>query len=131
MFDKALAELASGRKARHWMWFVFPQARSLGRSTTALFYGIRSLAEARAFLSHPILGDRLCLATQTASAAGSSLNALFGSPDDLKFRSSMTLLAAVAPDAALFAAALERWGLGPDKADPGSGADGPGRPDRL
>ncbi|WP_395942919.1 DUF1810 domain-containing protein [Brevundimonas sp.] len=114
-FETAMAELAAGRKASHWMWFVFPQARSLGRSPTAEFYGIGSLAEAKAYLSHPVLGERLRRSARTATASpASSLHALFGSPDDLKFRSSMTLFAAVAPDAPVFDAALARWTLSPD-----------------
>lgn len=117
MFDKAVAELASGRKSGHWMWFVFPQAISLGRSTTARFYGITSLAEASAYLDHPLLGGRLRHATRVATEApAASLIALFGSPDDLKFRSSMTLFAAVALEPAAFAAALARWNLRPDPA---------------
>lgn len=115
MFKTAMAELAAGQKASHWMWFVFPQARSLGRSSTAAFYGIVSLAETRAYLAHPVLGQRLLRAAQTATKApAASLRQLFGSPDDLKFRSSMTLFAAVAIDPAVFEAALTRWALSPD-----------------
>ena len=116
VFDTAMAELAAGRKASHWMWFVFPQARSLGRSPTAVFYGIASLAEARAYLAHPILGDRLARAAEAATTApAASLHRLFGSPDDLKFRSSMTLFAQVSPEPGVFDAALARWALGPDR----------------
>jgi uncharacterized protein (DUF1810 family) len=115
VFETAMAELASGRKTSHWMWFVFPQARSLGRSSTAAFYGIGSLAEAQAYLLHPVLGARLIRAAQSATTAPAiSLHQLFGSPDDLKFRSSMTLFAAVAADPAVFDAALARWALSPD-----------------
>ena len=115
VFETAMAELASGRKTSHWMWFVFPQARSLGRSSTAAFYGIGSLAEAQAYLLHPVLGARLIRAAQSATTAPAiSLHQLFGSPDDLKFRSSMTLFAAVAADPTVFDAALARWGLSPD-----------------
>ncbi|SPU54484.1 Uncharacterized conserved protein [Brevundimonas vesicularis] len=110
-----MAELAAGRKTSHWMWFVFPQARSLGRSSTAAFYGIGSLAEAQAYLLHPVLGARLIRAAQSATTApATSLHKLFGSPDNLKFRSSMTLFAAVAADPTVFDAALARWGLSPD-----------------
>lgn len=116
VFDTAMAELIAGRKTSHWMWFVFPQARSLGRSPTALFYGIASLAEARAYLAHPILGERLARAAEAATTApAASLHRLFGSPDDLKFRSSMTLFAQVSPEPAVFDAALGRWALGPDR----------------
>ena len=115
MFDGALAELSVGRKTSHWMWFVFPQARALGRSSTARFYGIASLAEAQAYLAHPVLGERLGRAVQAATAApAASLHLLLGSPDDLKFRSSMTLFAAVSPDPAIFDAALARWEMRPD-----------------
>lgn len=115
VFDTAMAELAAGRKASHWMWFVFPQARSLGRSSTARHYGITSLAEAKAYLAHPVLGERLERAVQAATAApAASLHALMGSPDDLKFRSSITLFAAVALDPAVFGDAFVRWGLDPD-----------------
>lgn len=115
VFETAMAELASGRKTSHWMWFVFPQARSLGRSSTAAFYGIGSLAEAQAYLLHPVLGARLIRAAQSVTTApATSLHQLFGSPDDLKFRSSMTLFAAVAADLTVFDAALARWGLSPD-----------------
>ncbi|WP_288758785.1 DUF1810 domain-containing protein [uncultured Brevundimonas sp.] len=115
VFDRAMAELAEGRKTSHWMWFVFPQARSLGRSSTARLYGVSSLAEARAYLTHPILGPRLSQAARAASTApAASLRQVFGSPDDLKFRSSMTLFHAVAPDEAVFVEALARWDLGPD-----------------
>lgn len=110
-----MAELAAGRKTSHWMWFVFPQARSLGRSSTAVFYGIGSLEEAEAYLAHTVLGARLARATQTATTApAASVHQLFGSPDDLKFRSSMTLFAAVAVDPTVFDAALARWGLSSD-----------------
>ncbi|QIF82426.1 DUF1810 domain-containing protein [Brevundimonas sp. 'scallop'] len=116
VFDTAMAELAAGRKASHSMWLVFPQVRSLGRSPTALFYGIASLAEARAYLAHPILGDRLARAAEAATTApAASPLRLFGSPDDLKFRSSMTLFAQVSPKPRVFDAALARWALGPDR----------------
>ena len=114
-FETAMAELAAGRKTSHWMWFVFPQARSLGRSPTGAFYGIGSLEEAEAYLAHTVLGARLARATRTATTApAASVHQLFGSPDDLKFRSSMTLFAAVAADPTVFDTALARWGLSPD-----------------
>lgn len=89
----ALAELRAGRKRGHWMWFVFPQLRDLGRSSTAAFYGIRSLGEAQAYLAHAVLGPRLAACTEAVRANGEALHAIFGSPDDLKFCSSMTLFA--------------------------------------
>ena len=93
-FAAALNELKAGRKRGHWMWFVFPQLRGLGHSAAATFYGIGSLDEARAFLAHPLLGPRLILVTETVLAVeGRSLQAIFGSPDDVKFCSCMTLFA--------------------------------------
>ena len=92
VFAAALAELTAGRKRGHWMWFVFPQLRGLGRSPTAAFYGIGSLDEARAYLAHPVLGPRVTLCTEALLAIEErSLHAMLGSPDDLKFCSSMTL----------------------------------------
>jgi uncharacterized protein (DUF1810 family) len=102
------------------MWFVFPQLRGLGRSTMAHTYGIASRAEAEAYLADPVLGARLVECTGLMLAAGregASANAILGSPDDLKFRSSMTLFAAVAAPGAPFAAALTRYFNGqPDAA---------------
>jgi uncharacterized protein (DUF1810 family) len=89
------------------MWFVFPQLAGLGRSPTALFYGIASLAEARAYLAHPLLGERLRTCTRAANAwEDRSARALFGAPDDVKFRSSMTLFAQADPGDPDFARAL-------------------------
>ena len=131
VFETVLAELRAGRKRSHWMWFVFPQLAGLGRSSTARFYGIRSLDEARRYLAHPLLGPRLNLCASIVLASESpSLHAIFGSPDDLKFRSCMTLfsLAADDPDNS-FRQALDRWCNGrPDEQtlaliDAGGGGD--------
>ena len=113
-YDRAVAELRGGRKTSHWMWFVFPQLRGLGVSPTAQFYGLASLAEARAYLAHPLLGERLRRCAEAALAVeGRSLAAIFGSPDDMKFRSSMTVFARAAGDeAALFHQALDRYADG-------------------
>ena len=101
VFDAVLDELRAGRKRTHWMWFIFPQVRGLGNSAMARLYGIGSLDEARAYLAHPVLGSRLILCTQTVlGVSGLSLNAIFGSPDDTKFRSSMTLFSLAAQEAA-------------------------------
>jgi uncharacterized protein (DUF1810 family) len=110
VFDAVVAELTAGRKRSHWMWFIFPQLRGLGHSPTAQFFAIASLDEARAYHAHPLLGPRLDLSTQTVLESRTrSLNELFGSPDDLKFRSCMTLFEIAVPDVPLFAQALERW----------------------
>ena len=99
VFDTALQELKAGHKRTHWMWFIFPQLKGLGHSPTAQFYGIASIEEARAYLAHPVLGPRITLCTQVVSAhERQSLAEIFGSPDDLKFVSSMTLFAAAAGD---------------------------------
>lgn len=110
VYDTALAELGAGRKRTHWMWFIFPQLRGLGRSDTAIAYGIASLEEARAYLAHPLLGQRLDAATRAVLPhAGSSLRAIFGSPDDLKFVSSMTLFDVAAGEGgSVFREALDR-----------------------
>ena len=111
VFPAVLAELKAGRKRTHWMWFVFPQLRGLGHSSMATFYGIPSLPAARAYLAHPVLGPRLELCTATViGVASGSLRDIFGSPDDMKFQSSMTLFALAAADpASLFHRALDRW----------------------
>jgi uncharacterized protein (DUF1810 family) len=107
VYEDALAELRRGRKTSHWMWFVFPQIAGLGMSPTAQFYAIGSLEEARAYLAHPVLGPRLGDCTAAANAhVGRSAREIFGRPDDLKFRSSMTLFAQAAPGEAGFAQAL-------------------------
>lgn len=110
VFAAVVEELRTGRKRSHWMWFVFPQMRGLGHSPTAQLYGIGSLDEARAYLAHPMLGSRLRLCTEAVLAMESaSLNAIFDSPDDLKFCSSMTLFAVAADQPELFRLALDRF----------------------
>jgi uncharacterized protein (DUF1810 family) len=111
VFPAVLAELQAGRKRTHWMWFVFPQLRGLGRSSMAAFHGIGSLHEARVYLAHPLLGPRLELCTRTVlDLENGSLHQIFGSPDDVKFQSSMTLFALAAADpASVFYKALDRW----------------------
>jgi uncharacterized protein (DUF1810 family) len=111
IFDTALAELRSGRKRSHWMWFVFPQLRGLGVSSTAQFYGLASLEEARAYLQHPVLGPRLLACTEAVLAVEKRpLSEIFGSPDDMKFRSCMTLFAAASDNApSAFRQALDRY----------------------
>ena len=103
-------ELAAGRKRSHWMWFVFPQLQGLGHSATAQYYGIESRQEATAYWQHPLLGTRLRQCTALVLATrGKSAHDIFGTPDDLKFRSCMTLFAAVAPAKPLFEQALARF----------------------
>ena len=107
------AELRAGRKQSHWMWFVFPQIAGLGHSPMAARYAISSLAEARAYLAHPVLGARLRQCTELVLAIeGRSIRAIFGSPDDLKFRSCMTLFAAAEPSERTFGAALQKYFAG-------------------
>jgi uncharacterized protein (DUF1810 family) len=104
------AELRAGRKSSHWMWFVFPQLRGLGRSGMAERYGIASLDEARAYLAHPVLGKRLRDCCGLALAVqGSSAHAIFGSPDDSKFRSSLTLFSRAAPEDSVFGDCLRKY----------------------
>ena len=104
------SELAAGRKSSHWMWFVFPQLRGLGSSSMAQHYGIASLEEARAYLAHPVLGPRLreCCAL-LLQLEGRSANQVLGSPDDMKFRSCLTLFGIAAPDEAVFRQALDKY----------------------
>jgi len=110
-------ELRAGRKQSHWMWFVFPQLKGLGRTATAQHYGIASLAEARAYLAHPVLGPRLreCLELMLA-VPGRSAHEILGSPDDLKLRSCATLFSLAAPAEDVFRRCLERFHGG--EADP-------------
>ena len=107
-YAAAFAELRAGRKRTHWMWYIFPQARGLGRSAMAVTYGITSLAEARAYLEHPVLGVRLVECTRAVlQGEETSLAAIFGSPDDVKFVSCMTLFSLVAaPEFDVFAEAV-------------------------
>ena len=110
VIDRVQAELAAGEKRSHWMWFVFPQLAGLGHSPMAQRYALGSLEEARAYLAHPVLGDRLIRCTDLVNAVqGRSINSIMGSPDDLKLRSSMTLFAAVQPGASPFQATLDRY----------------------
>jgi uncharacterized protein (DUF1810 family) len=97
VFAAVCAELAAGHKQSHWMWFIFPQLRGLGSSPTAQRFGISSLDEARAYLAHPLLGERLRHCTELVNRIeGHSAQEIFGYPDCLKFRSSMTLFASAA-----------------------------------
>lgn len=109
VIERVRAELAAGRKASHWMWFVFPQIAGLGFSPTAVRYAIGSADEAAAYLAHPVLGQRLREMTGLANRTrGRTAREVFGSPDDVKFRSSMTLFDHIAPDD-VFGEALHRY----------------------
>ena len=110
VLDGVRAELGRGRKTSHWMWFVFPQVAGLGSSSTARHFALDGLDEARAYLAHPVLGPRLreCAALAAAVGRGGAAE-VFGYPDDLKLRSSMTLFARAAPDEPVFAAVLDRF----------------------
>ncbi len=109
VMDRVEEELRAGRKRTHWMWFVFPQLRGLGSSPTAQLYGIGSLAEARALASHPVLGRRLVTCTGIVNGlSGRTAAEIFGWPDEMKFRSSLTLFEAAGGDQA-FAAGLDRF----------------------
>jgi uncharacterized protein (DUF1810 family) len=117
VFDRALTELRAGAKRSHWMWFIFPQVAGLGLSAMARRYAIASRQEAQAYLAHTVLGPRLAACTSAVLVVeGRSAHQIFGSPDDLKFRSSITLFAAVAQEG-IFAEALQKYFDGrPDEA---------------
>jgi uncharacterized protein (DUF1810 family) len=109
-YDRALHEIRSGRKRSHWMWYIFPQYDGLGFSATSQQYAIKSVAEAVAYLRHPVLGPRLTECCEAAVAiAGCSAAEVFGSPDDLKLRSCATLFAAVSPPGSVFERLLDRF----------------------
>lgn len=110
VYDGVLAELKSGRKQSHWMWFIFPQIQGLGRSRIAHVFSISSKKEAQAYLAHSVLGPRLLECTRLVNAhAGRSAYDIFGSPDDMKFRSCMTLFAEVGQENDEFATALQTF----------------------
>jgi uncharacterized protein (DUF1810 family) len=109
-FDRALAELRQGHKTTHWMWFVFPQIAGLGRSPMARTYALASLAEARAYLAHPVLGPRLVQGAEVlAGLSDVSATTIFGEVDAMKLRSSMTLFAQAAPDRQIFNQVLGQY----------------------
>jgi uncharacterized protein (DUF1810 family) len=117
-YQRAVAELRAGRKASHWMWFIFPQIAGLGFSAMSQRYAISGLAEARGYLEHPVLGPRLVeCATILASTDGKSAAEILGHVDAMKLRSSMTLFAAAAPGRQVFSAVLTKYfGGTPDEA---------------
>ncbi len=110
VYERALKELRDGRKRTHWMWFVFPQLRGLGRSAVAHRYGLASLDEAAGYLAHPVLGPRLRECTAAVNTLqGKTVEEIFGFPDDLKFHSSMTLFHLADPGEASFEEALGKY----------------------
>src|ERR1035437_7923938 len=117
VYEEVLAELTAGQKTSHWIWFVFPQHKELGRSAMAQHYGIASKEEAQVYWQHTVLGARLreCIELVLAVKHKTAFQ-IFGSPDDLKFRSCLTLFATLLPDAPIFKLALEKYFEG--KADP-------------
>jgi uncharacterized protein (DUF1810 family) len=112
-YATALSELEHGRKRSHWMWYVFPQCRGLGSSPTSEHYAIGSIADAEAYLRHPVLGPRLVECAEAMLAIeGRSARDILGSPDDLKLKSSATLFALVSPAGSLFERLLDKYFAG-------------------
>jgi len=109
-YQRALVEIRSGRKHTHWMWYIFPQFAGLGFSAISRRYAIKSAVETEAYLSHPVLGPRLLeCAEAVLGVEGKSAHEIFGSPDDLKLRSSATLFARASPPGSVFARLLEKY----------------------
>lgn len=110
MYDRALSEIRSGRKKSHWMWFIFPQFTGLGTSETSRFYAIESVDEAREYLQHPLLGPRLIECGEAVlSNRGVSAHDIFGSPDDMKLKSCMTLFAYISSSNSVFEKVLDQF----------------------
>jgi uncharacterized protein (DUF1810 family) len=109
-YEQALSEIRSGRKQSHWMWYIFPQVDGLGVSSTSRRYAIKSVAEAEAYLRHPLLGPRLLESAQaTVDVKGRSAFEVFGTPDDMKLQSCATLFASVSPAGSVFHQVLDRY----------------------
>ncbi|GAA4021231.1 DUF1810 domain-containing protein [Hymenobacter glaciei] len=109
-YQSALSEMKNGRKRSHWMWYIFPQIQGLGLSETARFYAIQDLQEAEEYARHPVLGSRLvAISTALLGVKSNDANAVMGSPDDLKLKSSMTLFAAMPGADPVFQAVLEKF----------------------
>ena len=110
VYPQVVTELGAGQKRSHWIWFIFPQMKGLGLSSHSQFYGIGSLEEAEAYWHHPVLGPRLEECTILVNQVQKQpIERILGSPDDLKFRSSMTLFSRAAPDTAVFSQALDKY----------------------
>jgi uncharacterized protein (DUF1810 family) len=109
-YEQALAEIRAGDKRSHWMWYVFPQFKGLGSSQTSMHYAIKSAQEAVAYLAHPLLGPRLMeCAASALQVADRSAFEIFGSPDDMKLRSSATLFASVSPEGSVFHRIIDKY----------------------
>jgi uncharacterized protein (DUF1810 family) len=109
-YDGALSEIRSGTKRSHWMWFIFPQFEGLGLSGTSRRYAVKSAAEAKAFLAHPVLGPRLLACAEAVlHVEGRSARNIFGDPDEMKLRSCATLFAAVSPTGSVFHRIIEKY----------------------
>jgi uncharacterized protein (DUF1810 family) len=109
-YQTALTEIRNGRKRSHWIWFIFPQVAGLGFSETSKFYAIKTIAEATTYLNHPVLGKRLIEISEVLlTIDGKTANQIFGSPDDVKLKSSMTLFATVSDDNPVFLKVLEKY----------------------
>ena len=109
-YEQAMAEIRSGRKRSHWMWYIFPQFEGLGSSATARHYAIKSIAEAEAYLRHAIFGPRLLESARAVVALeGRSASEVFGSPDDMKLRSSATLFASISPAGSVFEQVIDKY----------------------
>jgi uncharacterized protein (DUF1810 family) len=109
VYESALTELKNGKKVGHWMWFIFPQIKGLGHSSTSVYYGIQNLDEAIAYLSDPVLGKRIIQCTETLLPLCSSAKAIFGYPDHLKLLSSLTLFEQASGEGGVFTEALEKY----------------------
>lgn len=109
-YDTALSEIRNGRKRSHWMWYIFPQIQGLGFSSTSKYYAIQNREEALAYLEHPILGKRLIeISNALLSLPGNNATSIFGSPDDMKLKSSMTLFASFPDIDPVFKAVLDKF----------------------
>jgi uncharacterized protein (DUF1810 family) len=109
-YAQALAEIQGGRKRSHWMWYIFPQVDGLGWSATSKHYAIKNIDEARAYLAHPVLGPRLAVCAQAVlDVKGRTASEIFGSPDDLKLRSSATLFAQVSTPDSVFEEIIDKY----------------------
>lgn len=110
VYERVLAELRRGKKRSHWMWYIFPQIEGLGQSSTTTYYAIKSLEEARAYLDHPVLGPRLVQCAEAVLAIeGRMVSDIFGYPDDMKLKSSMTLFSSVADLDSVFVRVLDKY----------------------